>query len=205
MIFGWQEKEGKQGGEEQEEEGHEQQEEQEQEEEKREREGRRPLILRGETVEEVKEFKYLGVYITTRGNDWGDMKKRIEKAWGVFKKLKKKVWRQRALSRKTKMVVFKMMVMPVLTYGMESCTLTAREEEKVQAAQMSMLRSLLRVRWQEHRTNVSILEEVGMMGVGDVMRRARLTWVAKVLRMGWERLPKMVLCGMLEGGKRQIR
>jgi hypothetical protein len=128
------------------------------------------------------------------------MKKRVGKAWGVFKKLKK-VWRQRALSRKTKMVVFKMMVMPVLAYGMESCTLTSREEEKVQATQMSMLRSLLRVRWLEHRTNVSILEEVGVMGVGDVMRRARLTWLARVLRMGWERLPKMVLCGMLEGGK----
>jgi hypothetical protein len=139
MIFGWQEKEGQQGEEEQEEEGHEQQ-----EEEKREREGRRPLILRGETVEEVKEFKYLGVYVTQRGNDWRDMKQRIGKAWGVIKKLKK-VWRQRALSRKTKMVVFKMMIMPVLTYGMESCTLTAREEEKVQATQVSMLRSLLRV------------------------------------------------------------
>jgi hypothetical protein len=46
------------------------------------------------------------------------------------------------------------------------------------------------------------LEEVGVMGVGDVMRRARLTWVAKVLRMGWERPPKMVLCGKYEGGKR---
>jgi hypothetical protein len=40
------------------------------------------------------------------------------------------------------------------------------------------------------------------MGVGDVVRRARLTWLAKVLRMGWERLPEMVLCGMYEGGKR---
>jgi hypothetical protein len=83
-----------------------------------------------------------------------------------------------------KMVVFKMMVMPVLTYGMESCTLTAREEERVQATQMSMLQSLLRVLWQEHRTSVSVLEEVGAMGVGDVMRRARLTWMAKVARDG---------------------
>jgi hypothetical protein len=51
-------KEGQQGGEEQEEEGHEQQ-----QEEEREREGRRPLILRGETVEEVK-VQVFGVYIT---------------------------------------------------------------------------------------------------------------------------------------------
>jgi hypothetical protein len=95
----------------------------------REREGRRPLILRGETVEEVKKFKYLGAYITNRGNDWRGMKKRIGKAWGVFKKLKK-VWRQRALNRKTKMVMFKMMVMLVLTYGMESCTLTAEKRRR---------------------------------------------------------------------------
>jgi hypothetical protein len=37
---------------------------------------------------------------------------------------------------------------------------------------------------------------MGVIGVGDVMRRARLTWMAKVLRL------PMVLCGMLEGGKR---
>lgn len=40
---------------------------------------------------------------------------------------------------------------------------------------------------------LSIRKELGVMGVGDVMRRARLTCMAKVLRVGRECYPKMVL------------
>jgi hypothetical protein len=55
---------------------------------------RQPLILRVETVKEVTEFKYLGLTLASTEGDKVDVRRRIGKGGGCFKKLRRRVWRQ---------------------------------------------------------------------------------------------------------------
>ena len=167
-------------------------------------EDRPPLIIRGEVVEEVQEFKYLGSMFTSVGGDARDVEVRINKAWGCFHKLKRKVWRQRAFGLATKMKVYKMAVIPTLLYGSESWTLTEAEEDKLESVQMRMLRSIMRISLKDHKTNIEIREQAGVASIGYLIRWGRLNWYAKVMRMLEERWPRQVLCGyLMEGNGRQ--
>jgi hypothetical protein len=158
---------------------------------------RPPLILGGEVVEIVNQFKYLGSIFTSEGGDGRDVEWRISKAWGCFHKMKKKVWRQKAFKSETKIKVYKMTVIPTLLYGMESWVLTEEEEHKLESTQMRMLRSIMRISLKDHKTNEEIRKEAGVEAIGDLIRVGRLKWFGKVMRMGEERWPKQVLCGHL--------
>jgi hypothetical protein len=79
-------------------------------------EKREPMFLRGELVEEVDEFKYLGSTFMSKGGDSKDVDLRIGKAWGCFHKLKKKVWRQKKLKPQTKFQLFRMTVIPTIIW-----------------------------------------------------------------------------------------
>jgi len=165
---------------------------------------RPPLIIRGEVVEEVQEFKYLGSMFTSVGGDARDVEVRINKAWGCFHKLKKKVWRQRAFGLATKMKIYKMTVIPTLLYGSESWTLTETEEDKLESVQMRMLRSIMRISLRDHKTNIEIREQAGVASIGYLIRWGRLNWFEKVMNMSDGRWPRQVLCGYLvEGNDRQ--
>lgn len=165
---------------------------------------RPPLFIRGEVVEEVQEFKYLGSMFTSVGGDTRDVEVRINKAWGCFHKFKRKVWRQRAFGLATKMKIYKMTVIPTLLYGSESWTLTEAEEDKLESVQMRMLRSIMRISLKDHKTNSEIREQAGVASIGYLIRWGRLNWYANVMRMLEERWPSQVLCGYLvEGNGRQ--
>lgn len=162
---------------------------------------RPPLVLRGEVVEEVDEFKYLGSTFTSKGEDERDVEIRIKKAWGCFHKWKKKVWRQPGFKLGTKTKVYRMTVIPTLLYGMESWVLTEGEEVKLESTQMRMLRSIMRISLKDHKTNEEIRTMAGVGTISSLIRTARLKWFGKVMRMEEERWPKQVLCGYLKEGK----
>ena len=158
---------------------------------------RETMILRGEVVDEVEEFKYLGSVFTSEGGDIRDVDVRISRAWAAFHKLKKRVWRQKAFSIATKIKVYKMTVVPTILYGAESWTLSEVEEERLETTQMRMLRSIMRISLKEHKTNVEIREMAGVVAIRDLVRRSRLSWFGDVMRMEDSRWPKLTMCGYL--------
>ena len=56
----------------------------------------------------------------------------------------------RKLSRSAKMLVYKAMIEPTLTYGVESWVLKEREKERVQAAEIRVCRKIVGVRRMDH-------------------------------------------------------
>lgn len=158
---------------------------------------REPLTLRGETVEEVEDFKYLGSLLANDGTDERDIVARVNKAWGAFHSLKKGVWKQRGMSLEFKIKVYNRYVIPKLLYGCESWALTARLESKLEVAQIRMLRSILRVRWDDFVDNDTIRQRAGVREVRELVRRARLRWFGHVVNMESHRWPRVVMCGVL--------
>jgi len=71
-------------------------------------------------IEEVEEFKYLGVIFTKDGRCKAELKSRLKNARAAFSRLWRNVWGVKQLSLKTKMDVYKASVLSVLLYGSET-------------------------------------------------------------------------------------
>jgi len=126
-------------------------------------------MVNGEQLEQVIEFVYLGSTITEDGKCGGDIRKRIGLASGVIGRLSK-IWKSKDISIKTKVQVYKALVVPTLAYGSECWTLKEENERKLHSLETNCLRRMIGVSRRDRiqntvvreRTNVteSITEEI---------------------------------------------
>ncbi|CAH1268742.1 Hypp3973 [Branchiostoma lanceolatum] len=126
---------------------------------------KQPTVLKiycqGVLLEQVPIFKYLGAIIDETAGSSREISARLGAARTALSSLET-IWKDRALQISTKLRVLKALVWPVVTYGCEAWTLHAKDTQKIQAFEMKCYRKLLRVSWTEHRTNNSVLEELGI-------------------------------------------
>ena len=66
----------------------------------------------------------------------------------------------------------------------------------------SCLRKLLKLKWLDKIPDTEVLKKAGMQSLHAVLKLAQLRWTGHVIRMPNERLPKKVLYGELQEGKR---
>ena len=64
------------------------------------------------------------------------------------------------------------------------------------------LRKLLKIKWQDKIPDTEVLKRAGMQNVHTRLKLAQLRWTGHVTGMPEERLPKKILYGELELGKR---
>lgn len=79
------------------------------------------------------EFTYLGAKVCKEGGGMKDLKNRRSKARGAFIRLKN-MWRSSSISRKTKLRLYKTLVVPVLLYGCETWNMNKGEDDKAISA-----------------------------------------------------------------------
>merc|ERR1712090_13213 len=111
------------------------------------------------------------------------------KVSGVLQKL----WKNRNMSMEAKVGMYEGIVEPTLLYGCEAWTLNVHERRKVEAVEMSCLRSICGVRRMDRIANVEIRRRCGKtVGVGERMDQGVLRWFGHVERMEGERLVRRV-------------
>ena len=74
------------------------------------------ITLRGSVLEAVEAFFYLGSEVGQTAKVDGEVSTRLEKTATVYQMWRRKVFRSRSVSKKTKVHVFGVMVMSVLLY-----------------------------------------------------------------------------------------
>ena len=139
------------------------------------------LKIGNNELEEVDSFTYLGANVTNDGGGTADMKKRIALANMQMKKLAN-IWNANDINRKTKVSLFKSLVLSVLLYGCETWKMTLGEERKLNSFQNKCLRRILKIRWQQHISNERVLELADMRTIGEDVRRRRWNWVGHIMR-----------------------
>ncbi|VDP49333.1 unnamed protein product [Soboliphyme baturini] len=97
------------------------------------------MRINGEAVEQVEKLKYLGMVFTSDGKLEEEMDRRIGIASGVLRELARPVVANAELRLKTKLSIFKSILIPILTYGHESWTITEKLRTRVRAAEMGFL------------------------------------------------------------------
>ena len=88
------------------------------------------IIINGQDIEDVDDFVYLGAKVCKEEVCMKDMKTRLSKARGAFDKLKK-IWNSNNISRRTKMRLYKTLVLPALLYGFETCKMNKGDDKAV--------------------------------------------------------------------------
>ena len=72
------------------------------------------------------------------------------------------IWIDLNIKTAMKVKVMKSLVWAVFQYGVEGWTLKKSDRNRIQAFEMWCWRKMLSISWQEHRTNDSILTELGL-------------------------------------------
>lgn len=150
----------------------------------------------------VDQFTYLGSVISNDASITKDIDNRLSKANSAFGRLRKRVWDNHSLRLTTKIQVYRAAVLSTLLYGSESWVLYRKQLRLLECFHQRCLRSILNIRWQDHTTNMEVLERAQLPSMEATMLVRQLRWTGHVSRMEENRLPKAVLYSELRQGKR---
>ena len=160
--------------------------------------------IKGEKVEAVTDFLYLGSKITADGVCSYEIKrclflgrKAMTNLDGIFK--------SRDITLPTKVRLVKTMVFPVVMYGCESWTVKKAEHRRIDAFELWCWRRLLRVPWTARRSNQSILKEISPgCSLEGLMLKLKVQYFGHLMQRAYS-LEKSLMLGKIEGRRRRGR
>ena len=142
-----------------------------------------PLKICNKEVLFVDSFTYLGSLITNDGSSSRDITSRIAKAASAMCRLSNPLFRQHRISIRTKINMYRALVVSVLLYGSEAWATTLADRRRLDVFDMRCQRRLLRVFWQQHVSNQSIRERTRQPTASSLLRQRRLRWFGHLHRM----------------------
>jgi hypothetical protein len=148
------------------------------------------ILLDGEHLEQVSEFKYLGYMLNKKGTDDAECCRKVSNGRKVAGAIKSLV-NAKSLSLECTRVLHESLLLPVLMYGSEAMVWNPKYRSKVQAVQMDNLRGILGVRRIDKMRNEHIRELCGVKkGVTERINEYILRWFGHMERMDVNRLVK---------------
>jgi hypothetical protein len=160
------------------------------------------VTVRGQNLEAVEQFTYLGSTLSRAANIDAEINNRIAKASAAFGRLRENVWERRGLSIQTKLKVYRAVILTTLLYGSETWTTYSRHAKQLNHFHLSCLRRLLHVSWQDKIPDTEILKCAELTSIHTLLKKNQVRWTGHVIRMNDSRIPKQMMYGELCEGKR---
>ena len=158
--------------------------------------------------EVVKEFTYLGTAVNSNNNVSLEIKRRITIANRCYYGLSKQLG-SRALSRSTKLTLYKTLIIPVLLYGAEAWVVSQTDAAALGVFERKVLRKIFGpVRVGDDyriRMNHELYELYEDIDIVQRITIQRLRWLGHVFRMDEEAPAKKVFEAKAEGRRRRGR
>ncbi|VEN59534.1 unnamed protein product [Callosobruchus maculatus] len=149
--------------------------------------------------EVVQSFVYLGSLIDNSGSCENDIRRRIQQARVAMTKLTK-IWRDHNITKATKMLLVQSLVFSIFLYASETWTVKKVDRARIDAFVMWMWRRMLRIPYTAHRTNVSILDELGNpKRLSSIASMRMLTFFGHINRS--DNMEKLVVQGHAPSGR----
>ena len=118
-------------------------------------------------------------------------------------------FRNRLLSRATKIILYKTLIRPVVSYGAEAWTLTKKGEEDLLVFERKIFRRIYGPKYEngewKSRTNRELEEMSKGENVVKWMKGRWISWLGHLERMEEDRMPKKIFTQELEGTRRRGR
>ena len=156
----------------------------------------------GQKLKVVDKFIYLGSTHSRTVHIDDAVTARIAKASVAFGRLRANVCERNGIRLDTKLKVYKAVVLSALLYACETWAVYKRHAKRLNHCDLSCLRKLLKIKWQDKIPDTEVLKIAGMQSMHTVLKLAQPRWTCHVIRMPDERLPKKVFFGELQEGTR---
>ena len=131
--------------------------------------------LQGEIVKRARNFKYLGLTVSSDRRCEEKVRRRIQAGWMSWKKMSG-VLCDRKLSARVKGKMYKSVVSPAMLYGMETMAVKGRQVAKMEVAELKMVRWALGVTRQNKIRNEYVRGTTKIAKLGDKLWNAWLCW-----------------------------
>ena len=114
------------------------------------------IQVKGDVLEQVSQFQYLGRMVTSTGKCDIDIRRRIGIAKAAFSKMKSNLT-SCSIRIATRHQLMKCYVWSVLLYGCESWTISQTMQPRLVATEMCFLRRMMRIPWTKTVRNNTVL------------------------------------------------
>jgi len=162
-----------------------------------------PINIDGEEIDVVSSFQFLGSVITDNGECKEEIRRRLILGRTAMAELDK-IWKDRNITRKTKVNLVKALVFPVAMYGCETWTMKVTDRKKIQSFEYWCWRRMLRIPWTAKKSNAFVKEQVQPnLSLEQMILKQKLTYFGHIMR--GDGLEKAVITGMSEGARRKGR
>src|SRR6201990_1794783 len=152
-------------------------------------------------LEEVNEFKYLGMLVEGNGGTEKEIKNRVVEGMKVLGGLRE-VWKKGKISKEIKIRMFECMCLPSVMYVCETWMLSARARKSLNVFEMKGLRAICKLRRIDRIRNERIREMCKWKrGVGDRWEESVLKWYEHMCRMNEDRMVGKVFRSEVDGGR----
>ena len=162
------------------------------------------INLNGKAPNSVQLFKYLGSTLSSNATIDDETNYRISQANSSFGRLRSRVFKSHDIRLETKIKVYESVVLSSLLYGCEAWAMYSRHIKNLEKFHQRKLRTLLRIRWQDHISNQEVLARAGTTSIESKVAKIQLQWIGYVVRMTDDRLPKQIFYSELDLGNRSI-
>ena len=146
---------------------------------------RAKIVINENIIEQVTDFKYLG-YCTS------EYKSDLEDKLQIHNKINGAIRRHfgKQMDKETKLRIHNITAKAALKIGSEAWVLKKREEQRLEAAQMTFLRHLLGITKLDKEKNQCIREKTGAQSRVKEIKQYQKKWLQHVQRMDTNRLTK---------------
>ena len=122
-----------------------------------------PINMNNVLIENVQGYVYLGQhYSLNEKNQDKEIQRRIMAGWAAYAK-HQDIFNLSNLAICLKRQVFNYCVLPAMTYGSETWTLTKQAQNKLAATQTKMERSMLNITYKDRKSNIWVRERTLMI------------------------------------------
>ena len=134
------------------------------------------IYIQEKEVKTVKTFKYLGPMFDANGGAEKDVNNRVKIAWSTWMETTG-VMCDKNIPTKLKDKVYKTAIKPAMVYVAQCWAVRKKEERKLHATEMRMLRWATGNKRLDHVRNVDIWKDARMYPMAEFLGEKRLRWL----------------------------
>ena len=134
-----------------------------------------PINVNNVPIENVEGYVYLGQrYSLKEKNQDKEIQRIIMAGWAAYAKHRDIFKSNLAICLKIQ--VYNSCVLPAMTYGTETWTLTNQAQNKLAAAQTKMERSMLNITYKDRKTNIWVREKTKVIDIISNVRKMKWSY-----------------------------
>ena len=133
-------------------------------------------------IEHIPGYVYLGQHYSLKEkNQDKEIQRSIMAGWAAYAKDRDIFKSNLAICLKRQ--VYNSCVLPAMTFGAETWTLTKQAQNKLAAAQTKMERSMLNITYKDRRTNIWVREMTKLIDIIYTVRKMKWSWARQINRL----------------------